>query len=103
MKYFLKWLMLYFSLSDDMFNGLESLQVLTVAHNRITALSPMSLHPLHNLHALVLSHNLIGSEYKEGLGFDDFDKDKQVVNCLKGKKKLRSLSVDHNYIKHLPR
>ena len=86
-----------------MFNGLESLQVLTVAHNRITTLAPMSLHPLHNLHALVLSHNLIGSEYKEGMDFGEIDKDKQVMNCLKGKKKLRSLSLDHNYIKHLPR
>ena len=87
-----------------MFDGLETLQVLTLAHNRITTLSPMSLHPLHNLHALVLSHNLIGSDEYEGQSsFGGLGRVNQLMNALKGKKKLRSLSLDHNLIKHLSR
>ena len=88
-----------------MFNGLGSLQVLTLAHNRITTLSSMSLHPLSNLHALVLSHNMIGNdeEYDRKLSFGGFDEHTQLTNALKGKTKLRSLSLDHNLIKHLSR
>ena len=88
-----------------MFKGLVSLQVLTLAHNRITTLSSMSLHPLNNLHALVLSHNLIGKENHEGQKhrFEEFDRHNQLINALKGKNKLRSLSLDHNKIKHISR
>jgi Leucine-rich repeat (LRR) protein len=63
----------------------------------------MSLHPLSNLHALVLSHNLIGNEDHGGqeTRFEGFRN--QLVNALKGKNKLRSLSLDHNQIKHISR
>ena len=92
-------------MSDGIFEGLDSLQVLTLAHNRIKTLSSMSLHPLHNLHALVLSHNLIGSDEYEGQSdFGGFDRvNNQLINALKGKNKLRSISLDHNLIKHLSR
>ena len=49
-----------------MFKGLSSLQVLTLANNRITTLSSFCLQPLNNLHALVLSNNLISNEKYEG-------------------------------------
>ena len=60
----------------------------------------MSFLPVHNLHALVLSHNLIGNEMN---GFGGYGKQDQVTSALKGKNKLRSLSLDHNRIKHISR
>ena len=83
-----------------MFKGLESLQVLTLAHNKIASMSTMSFQSLHNLHALVLSHNLIGNEMN---GFVGYGRQDQVTSALKGKNKLRSLSLDHNQIKHISR
>ena len=91
---------LSFSLTDHLFKGLESLQVLTLAYNKIASMSTMSLHPLHNLHALVLSHNLIGNEMN---GFVGYGRQDQVTSALKGKNKLRSLSLDHNRIQHIGR
>ena len=90
-----------YSLSDHMFKGLSSLQVLTLANNRITTLSSFCLQPLNNLHALVLSNNLISNEEYEDE--NSFEGHNQLDNALKGKIHLRSLSLDHNSIKHISR
>ena len=89
------------SLSDHMFKGLSSLQVLTLANNKITTLSSFCLQPLNNLHALVLSNNLISNEeYEDESSFEGHN---QLDNALKGKIHLRSLSLDHNSIKQVSR
>ena len=90
-----------YSLSDHMFKGLSSLQVLTLANNKITTLSSFCLQPLNNLHALVLSNNLISNEKYEDE--NSFEGHNQLDNALKGKIHLRSLSLDHNSIKHISR
>ncbi len=74
-------------LGADAFKGLTSLQVLTVAHNRLAHIAPTAFAPCSaKLHALALSHNLM-EELDEGV--------------FRGLAKLSSLALDHNRIKAL--
>ncbi len=72
------------------FEDLASLQVLSLAHNQIRGLASDSLASLKRLHVLVLSHN----------DLDDAGLPEGVFRHLKD---LRSLSLDHNRIRDMPR
>lgn len=75
---------------EHLFSGLTSLQVLSLANNQIVEFRPESLAKLTRLHVLVLSHNNLDDK---GLG------EKELLHMAD----LRSLSLDHNRLKSLPR
>ena len=75
---------------DHLFSDLVNLQVLSLSHNQIVHLGPQSMAALKRLHVLVLSHNNID---EKGLSSD-------LLNHMSD---LRSLSLDHNRLKSLPR
>ena len=75
---------------DHLFSDLIHLQVLSLSHNQIVQLEPQSMASLTRLHVLVLSHNNLD---EKGLPSD----------LLHRMSDLRSLSLDHNRLKSLPR
>ena len=75
---------------DHLFSDLIHLQVLSLSHNQIVQLEPQSMASLTRLHVLVLSHNNVD---EKGLASD----------LLHHMSDLRSLSLDHNRLKSLPR
>ena len=75
---------------DHLFSDLILLQVLSLSHNQIVEVWPQSMAGLTRLHVLVLSHNNID---EKGLPSD----------LLHQMSDLRSLSLDHNRLKTLPR
>lgn len=78
-------------LDDHLLRDLPHLQVLSVAHNQIVELGRESLAKLTRLHVLVLSHNNLD------------DKGLSEGFVLRQMSDLRSLSLDHNRLKSLPR
>ena len=75
---------------DHLFSDLVHLQVLSLAHNQIADIWPGALDSLTRLHVLVLSHNNMD--------------EKGLNNHLLGHMTdLRSLSLDHNRLKTIPR
>lgn len=75
---------------EHLLSELTSLQVLSLANNQIVEFRPESLAKLTRLHVLVLSHNNLDDK---GLG------EKELLHMAD----LRSLSLDHNRLKSLPR
>jgi adenylate cyclase len=73
-----------------LFRDLSSLQVLSLAHNQLVELRPDSLAKLTRLHVLVLSHN-------------NLDENGLADGIFRHMADLRSLSLDHNRLKSLPR
>ena len=78
------------SVDGHLFRDLSSLQVLSLAHNQLVELRPDSLAKLTRLHVLVLSHN-------------NLDENGLADGILRHLADLRSLSLDHNRLKSLPR
>ena len=73
-----------------LFRDLSSLQVLSLAHNQLVELRPDSLTKLTRLHVLVLSHN-------------NLDENGLADGILRHMTDLRTLNLDHNRLKSLPR
>ena len=78
------------SVDGHLFRDLSSLQVLSLAHNQLVELRPDSLAKLTRLHVLVLSHN-------------NLDENGLADGIFRHMTDLRSLSLDHNRLKSLPR
>ena len=76
---------------DHLFSDLVHLQVLSLAHNQIVRIGPQSLDKLTRIHVLVLSHNNID---EKGLGNQPL---------FQHMSDLRTLSLDHNRLKTIPR
>ena len=77
-------------IETDFFKDLVNLQVLNLAHNQIVQLRPNTLTSLKRLHALILSNN-------------NLDEKGLASEVLSGMTDLRSLSLDHNRLRNLPR
>ena len=85
--------------SLQMSNGLDSLQVLSLSHNQLVSLG--SLASLTRLHVLVLSHNNLD---EKGLTVTNNSRSRDPsASVLRHMADLRSLSLDHNRLKSLPR
>ena len=78
------------TIDDNVFKTLVHLQVLNLAHNQIAHLKPLALTSLKRLHVLILSHNNLDDK---GLASE----------ALKDLSDLRTLNLDHNRLKSLPR
>lgn len=76
---------------DHLFSDLVHLQVLSLAHNQIVRIAPQSLEKLTRIHVLVFSHNNID---EKGLGNQP---------RFQHMSDLRTLSLDHNRLKTIPR
>lgn len=75
---------------QDSFQDLVDLQVLNLAHNQIVQLEAGALASLKKLHVLILSHN-------------DLDEEVLASNVLNDMPGLKSLNLDHNRLRNLPR